>query len=86
MTAREYAELCALAQEELLGLDREDFRSARQAAHVCGAMGANVKVSDLLPPRWNHEDEQTAEDMLSVLQGTLIPCNDPPVESVSWRK
>lgn len=73
MTAKEYAELRALASEEVIGADREDARQAIVGYALHRVAGGTSHLSDFVPKQLEVEaTAQTLDEMEATLL-SLIP-------------
>jgi hypothetical protein len=72
LTSREWKELQIFCQREPVGYDRADWHAARIAQTM-----ASGKLDEHFPPRIEPKREQTPEEMLAALGGTLIPHGNP---------
>ena len=76
MTAKEYAELRALASEELLGSERDDARLAFIGYALHRVQGGESHLKDFIPPQIRSEEHtQSLEEMEAALL-SLIPVDN----------
>jgi hypothetical protein len=77
MTAREYAELRALASEELIGSEREDARLAMVGYAMYRVQGGeHLHLKDFIPQQLENERQaQSLDEMESTLL-SLIPVDN----------
>jgi hypothetical protein len=76
MTAKEYAELRALASEELIGTERDDARLAIVGYALHRVQGGESHLRDFIPSQIRDEQQTQSIDEMEAALLSLIPVDN----------